>query len=160
MKKVLHVIAVVVALLFGSVLRNPQPVQAQTTGAGLVTLTYAASLSTCAWPVGFGTNPTAGVICIYPNGTGGASFAGAVATAGTQGPFSPVIATSPTLTGTSPITVSGSTISCPTCVTGSVVTSFGSPGRTGAVTLTKADVTGTGLSVNTTTTSTSTSSLQ
>jgi len=56
------------------------------------------------------------------------------------------------MTGTAPIVVSGGTVSCPTCVQGSVVTSFN--GRTGAATLTKADVTGTGVAVSTTATST------
>jgi hypothetical protein len=62
------------------------------------------------------------------------------------------------VTGSAPIVVSGTAISCPTCVTGSVVNSFNT--RTGAVTLSDADVTGTGLKVVTTVTSTATSTPQ
>jgi hypothetical protein len=64
------------------------------------------------------------------------------------------LVTAPTaITGTGPIVVSNSgSISCPSCVTGNVVTSFNT--RSGAVGLTKADITGTGIAVTTTSTST------
>ena len=73
------------------------------------------------------------------------------------GAYQPLIGAGVTITGAAPIVVSGGAVSCPTCVT-SAVTSFN--GRTGAVTLSKADVVATNLSVTTSVTSTATSAVQ
>ena len=150
------VVLLLVAILAVVALRNPKPVAAQTNNGGLVTAVLGSSLATCAWPAGFGTNPTAAVVCLYPNGAA-PGLAIAFANAGTPGAFV-AYGTATTFTGTSPIVVSGNTISCPTCAAGNVVTSFN--GRNGAITLSKTDVTSTGIAVTTSVTSTATSAVQ
>ena len=89
---------------------------------------------------------TQATLCAVGSGT---SFTMYVAYNG--GAYAPLTGAT-TISGTAPIVVNGSTVSCPTCVTGNVVNSF--QGRTGNVNLTKADVTGTGLAATTTATTT------
>lgn len=152
MKKALYVrniLILVAAVLFGSALRNPQPVNAQSANAGLVSWVYGSSLTACAWPSGFGTNPTAAVVCVYPNGST-PGLAISFATAGTPGPFVAYAS------GSSPVLPQSVTAANGTCVTGydSTTGTF----KTGPciTALTKAGVLGTGIAAVTTSTSTTT----
>jgi hypothetical protein len=129
------------AVLFGLAAFRPQPVNAQSTATPLFFAPQAAnSVAGCVVPTG-STLPNAVFFCFVNTGTpstsglffalnGGTTWTNLVPPAGGS------------YTATSPVVVTGTVISCPTCVTGPVVTSFNT--RTGAVQLTKADVTATG----------------
>jgi len=128
--------------LSGVSLLRPTPVEAQASSNGVFVLLQVGAPSGCVWPAG-ATVTNGMALC--------ATTSGLYYSLNGSATFTPV-AGAVTLTGTAPIVVSGTTVSCPTCVTGTVVNSF--QGRTGNVTLTKADVTGTGLAVTTTSNST------
>ncbi len=114
------------------------------------------SLAGCTWPTAYATVSNGVALCpLNLSGQPGLAIAingGAfVQIPMTQGGSSPY-------TATLPVVVTGQVISCPTCVTGPVVTSFNT--RFGDVKLVDADVTGTGLKVVTTVTSTAVSTPQ
>lgn len=133
---------IALALLVSAAIYATRPVTAQAAGNGVFVLLQAGTPASCVWPAG-ATVTNGMAICATTSGpyyalNGSATFL----------PF----ANSATVTGTTPIVVTGTAVSCPTCVTGSVVTSFNS--RSGAIQLTKADVLGTNFAVSTSSTST------
>jgi hypothetical protein len=135
-------LSVALAILVGLAAFRPLPVKAQSTVAPVILLQQmVSSVSACAVPTG-NTLPNSAVYCTVNSGT--------LATSGLYvsyngGLFVPAVASSsgPSYTATSPIVLTGTVISCPSCATTSaVVNSFN--GRTGNVQLTKADVISTG----------------
>lgn len=138
MKTLSNFVLAFALLIFGA-LWTMKPVNAQASGNGVFVLLQAGTPASCAWPAG-ATVTNGMAICATTSGpyyslNGSATFL----------PFSSTV----TITGTAPIVVNGTTVSCPSCaLTTAVVTSFN--GHTGAVNLSKADVTATGLTATTT----------
>lgn len=112
-------------------------------------------------PLGIGVQPATGFattltgcqtvstgfnLCVVTPASGQPFLALSVAGYNSGAPFA--VSASANITGTAPIVVTGNTVSCPTCVAGSVVNTF--QGRTGNVLLTKPDVLGTGVAATTT----------
>lgn len=129
------------AVLLGFAAFRPKSVNAQAAATPLFFAPQAAnSVAGCAIPSGW-TLPNAVFFCFVNSGT--ASTSGLYFSINGSTTWNPLIPPAGgAIIGTAPIVVTGSAVSCPTCVTGTVVTSFNT--RTGAVQLTKADVTATG----------------
>jgi len=150
MRKLFPVVLLLAVVIdIGVHLWSPTAASAQASSGVAELSQVVSSVSQCAWAAG-ATVQNGAAFCFVNTGVPATSqFYFALNGSTTWTPLIPAAAVS--LTGTAPIVVSGTTVSCPTCaLTTGVVSSF--EGRTGAVNLIKADITSTGITATATVT--------
>ncbi len=136
------VLLLAVIIDIGVHLWSPNSASAQASTGVAELSQVVSSVSQCAWATG-ATVTNGAAFCFVNTGVPSTSqFYFALNGSTTWTPLTTAAGVS--FTGTAPIVVNGTAISCPSCaLTSGVVTSFN--GRPGAVQLSKADITGTGI---------------